>query len=305
MRRVIFSLLEKECFDIVHFDHLHMSQYSNLVKDTRKILDEHNVENMIWRRYYETEGNFFKKMFIYIQWKKVRKYESKICNDFNICLVVSAKEGKILRELCPNVDIRVISNGVDTDYFVPSHNQVEPHNIIFVGSMDWLPNIDAVMYFANEILPSIQREIPDIQLYIVGHNPPSQIKFLSLNRNITVTGSVEDVRLYIARSSICIAPLRIGGGTRLKILEGMAMRKAIVSTSVGCEGIEITPNENIVVADNPEDFARCVVKLLKDDRLCEKLGGNGHKLVQEKYSWRTISITLEQIYENLLNKAIE
>lgn len=303
MRAAIHSLLKEGHYNIMHVDHLHMAQY---LKDSdgkgAAVLDEHNVESIIWRRYYELEKNIFKKIFIGNQIKKIELYEKNTCSRFDMCLTVSGSDRQNLMQVSPDSTVKVIENGVDIDYFTPIRVDVEKNSIVFTGSMDWLLNEDAIIYFIKDVFPLLKASIPDTKLYIVGQNPSVRIKKRANGHRIIVTGRVDDVRPYIARSTVYIAPLRGGGGTRLKILEAMAMGKPVVSTAVGCEGIDVTPGENIVVADDPKAFSREIIKLFHNPSLCKKLGENGRKLVEDTYSWKTISSRLEETYQRITGK---
>src|SRR3989338_2671475 len=304
MKNELKKLLKKEQFDLIHFDHLHMAQYSALVKDKPVVLDEHNIENTIWHRYRDSEKNFFKKLLFALESKRMKRYEEEISKNCNLCLTVSANYMNVLKALSPKSNVAVISNGVDIDYFFPTDREAEPRNLVYTGSMNWLPNEDAMLYFVKDILPLIKKEIPDIRLCVVGQSPTEKIRRLSSDEYIVVTGAVAYVRPYIAKSQIFIVPLRIGGGTRLKILEAMAMKKPIVSTAIGYEGIEVTPGSNIVTADNPEEFSRAIIMLFRDRESRGRYGENGRKLVEEKYSWEIISLKLEKEYIALKDKII-
>ena len=304
MKNRLIELLNEEKFDVIHFDHLHMAQYRIYVKIKITILDEHNIEYIIWDRYCETESNFLKKAFLIWQRKKMKDYEKNIVQRFHLCLTVSTQDMQILKTLSPNTDVTVINNGVDINYFRSFKENEEPYSLVFTGSMNWLPNEDAMVYFINDIYPLIKKSVPDVKLYIVGHSPTAKINRITVNQNITVTGLVRDVRPYLNRSQVFIVPLRIGGGTRLKILEAMAMQKPVVSTAIGHEGINILHNENIITADNPEDFANSIINLFNNQQLRNKLGENGRKLVEKEYSWGTISSILEEKYIKLLNAVL-
>ena len=164
------------------------------------------------------------------------------------------------------------------------------NSLVFTGSMDWLPNEDAILYFVDAILPLIKQQCPEVSLEVVGRSPSRKLQALAeAEKSIRLTGWVEDIRPFVARSSVCIVPLRIGGGTRLKIFEAMAMNKAVVSTSVGAEGLPVRPGENILLADAPQDFADSVVSLLRDPNQRRRLGTAARALVQESYGWPRVA----------------
>ena len=186
--------------------------------------------------------------------------------------------------------LTVISTAVDVDYFQPIPVEETANSLVFTGSMDWLPNEDAMLYFVDAILPLIKQQCPDVSLEVVGRSPSRKLQALAeREKSVRLTGWVEDIRPFVARGSICIVPLRIGGGTRLKILEAMAMSKAVVSTSVGAEGLPVQAGENILLADTPGDFADSVVSLLRDSKERKRMGASARVLVQEKYSWPKVA----------------
>ena len=307
MRYELERLLKGRKFDVVHFDHLHMGQYLSSIDGLPTVVDGHNVEYRIWQRYWQKEGNPAKKAYIGQQARKLKKFEAKICQNASLYTTVSEMDRSEVLSIASKAKVAVIPNGVDTNYFHPtSYNlsptasNLQPNSLVFVGSMDWLPNDDAMTYFCQEIFPLIEKEIPDVKLYIVGRNPSSRLSRYQ-KQNIIITGLVPDVQPYMAKAAVSIAPIRIGGGTRLKILEAMAMKKPVISTSVGAEGIETTPGKDIIIADDPIDFAKGVIHILKNPELGEKLGENGRKLVKEKYEWEIIGKKLSMIYEDLIN----
>jgi len=199
--------------------------------------------------------------------------------------------------------LTVIPTGVDLDYFQPMLVEEAANSLVFIGSMDWLPNEDAILYFVDSILPLIKQQCPEVSLEVVGRNPTRKLQALAdREKNMRLTGRVEDIRPFVARGSICIVPLRIGGGTRLKIFEAMAMSKAVVSTSVGAEGLPVRTGENILLADTPHDFARCVVSLLRDPKARMRLGESARVLVQEKYSWSRVAESFARTLHDVIIK---
>src|SRR5205814_3692637 len=187
----------------------------------------------------------------------------------------------------PRTATLVVPNGVDVDTFRPTTEARDPNSIVFVGVMHYRPNVDAALYFAREILPHLLRKRPDLTFTIVGGGPPDELCRLA-SRNVVITHRVPDTRPYVARASAGVIPLRMGSGTRLKVLEGLAMGCPLVSTSVGCEGIEIQDDDHLLVADDPVEFARSVLRVLDDQVLASRLGRNGRALVEARYSWPSV-----------------
>jgi sugar transferase (PEP-CTERM/EpsH1 system associated) len=303
MRQKIYSLLNGNEFDLIHCSHLHMAQYVDNIKNIPKVIDEHNIEFIIIKRYLKEQKNYIKKALVFLlQYVKLTKYEPGIVRKFDHCFVVSQKDKDNLRSIVPDTDVTVIANGVDVAFYEPQPGKLQPDTLVFTGSMDWFPNEDAILYFYEKIWPLIKRDIKDARLYVVGRNPSNKI--LNLQRkeaDIVVTGYIADVRPYVVQGAVYIVPLRIGGGSRLKIVEAMAMGKAVVSTSIGCEGIDVLDNEDILIADEPEKFAANVIRLLKNNELCNKLGVNARRLAESKYSWAIIGRKLNEVYDKMIN----
>jgi sugar transferase (PEP-CTERM/EpsH1 system associated) len=280
--------IESGSFDIVMAE---WTPYAIFLKEPSricKVIVAHNIESSIWRRYEETETNLFRKLYIMLQRSKVELFEKKCFRWVNGATAVSHEEAREIATFGIDYPVATIDNGVDTEYFVPRDELPDPNTLVFTGSMDWRPNQDAVLWFVEDILPRIHSAKPDIRVVIVGRRPPGQIKALENRQGVTVTGTVDDVRPYIARGAVYIVPLRIGGGSRLKILEAMGMKKAVVSTSVGAEGLDVVDGETILIADGAEAFAQTVLKALDDCSLCRTLGERARLLVEEHYRWSSL-----------------
>ena len=289
---------------------------SNLQPPT-SIFDDHNAEYVLQRRAFETDvrqpRRWVAALYSLIQWKKLRRYEAMICQLADGVVAVSETDKRALQRLAPGLEVTVVPNGVDTEFYndqIPMTNDqarighwdldIGNCSLVFTGKMDFRPNVDAVLWFCQEVLPLVRRQIPDVSFYIVGQSPHRRVLRLADDPAVTVTGYVDDVRSYIAAASVYVVPLRIGGGTRLKVLEAMAMSKPIVSTSLGCEGFEgLVSGRELSVADTPEEFAQQVIELLDDASRRERLGRAARRFVEERYDWRLIVPRLEQIYEKL------
>jgi len=296
---LISKLLQAEKFDLIHCDSVQMSLNVLKFKNTPKILTEHNIESQIIKRLSENEPNVFKRAYFYIQYLKLKNYEIFAAKRFDRVVTVSEEDKRFLAKYIPDGNISVVPNGVDTEYFKRNThdaigNTPNEDSIIFTGSMDWLPNEDAVLYFCNEILPLIWQKNAGVKFYVVGRNPSAKItEFGKKDHRIIVTGTVDDVRPYMEKSKVFVAPLRIGGGTRLKILEAMAMEKAVISTSVGCEGLNVENGKNIVIVDKPDEFSARTVELLQNRELRTSLAVSGRALSEEKYDYKIVSKALD------------
>lgn len=255
------------------------------------VLFQHNVEAMIWRRHYEVQTNPLRKAYLRNQWRKARDYEREECRRYDRIVAVSADDRVTMEREYGLANVEEIPTGVDTDYFRPGGKiRPEPNHLVFTGSMDWLPNEDSIRYFTAQILPLIRQSIPDIKLTVVGRNPfPGLIELGKRDPAIMVTGRVDDVRPYIERAAAYVIPLRIGGGTRLKVYEAMAMEKPLISTSIGAEGLPLSDGEDLLLADTPDDFAAAVVRVLRDRALAQKLGAHAATTVRERFGWDRVA----------------
>jgi glycosyltransferase involved in cell wall biosynthesis len=260
-------------------------------------LFQHNVEAMIWRRHYEVQTNPIKKAYLYGQWRKMRAFEAAACRRFDQVVAVSREDSELMQSQYGISAVDDVPTGVDTAFFRPhGAERREPHNLVFTGSMDWLPNEDAIRYFTEQIMPLVKQEIEDVTLTVVGRNPyPALIDLSKRDPSIMVTGRVADVRPYMERAAAYIVPLRIGGGTRLKIYEAMAMEKPIVSTTVGAEGLPVRDGVELLLADSPATFAAAVVRVLTDEVVAERLSDAAAKLVREQFGWDRVATRFAEI----------
>lgn len=282
-------LLNEERFDVILCDFMAAAGVVPWNCPTPKILFTHNVEATIWQRHYEVASNPLWKAISWWEWRRMDAAERRYVRLADHVLTVSEADEKAFAAFVERDKLTVVPTGVDVEYFHVTPVQEAADSLVFIGSMDWLPNQDAILYFANDILPLIKEQYPGVSLQVVGRSPSAKLRALTeTEHSIRLTGWVEDVRPLVAQGSVCIVPLRIGGGTRLKIFEAMAMGKAVVSTSVGAEGLPVQAGENILLADTPRDFANSVIALLRDANERRRLGAAARTLVQEKYSWRKV-----------------
>ncbi len=288
--RKVHELCHSGQFDLVHCDNISLADAVPVDSPIPTVLTEHNMEAVIWERYYEEERNPLKKKYIHEQLRKVVTFEGDMCRRYDAVVAVSEEDRLRLAQSYKVHNVLVVPNGVDTDYFAPGTAEIIPNSLVFTGSMDWRPNQDAIVYFIQSIWPLIHQKCPAARVWIVGRKPSD--KLLSMGKadpRITVTGRVDDVRQYSASAAVYIVPLRIGGGSRLKILEALAMQKAVVSTIVGAEGLELKNGEDIVLADSPEDFASRVLELFDRPAFRARLGETGRQTVLQKYDWRMVA----------------
>jgi glycosyltransferase involved in cell wall biosynthesis len=289
--------------DIVQIEHSLMSAYVEAIpSDSRckRVLSFHNVAFNQYGRMAGMEIGYGRRLLYMLKGLIMRRWETKYAERFDRCLVVSAAEGDLLRKISPNLDISIVENGVDTEFYKPLIDAPGNKTLLFIGTMQYPPNIDAVLYFCKNIMPLIRRQIPDVKLIVAGQAPAPEIHRLTDRGNVIVTGYVSDLISLYKQSDITVVPLRAGGGTRLKILESMALGRPVVSTSVGCEGLNVIDGENIMIADSPHKFAGRVVQLLEDKELRTQLCQNASQLVNRLYDWSEISRKLIGVYNELV-----
>ncbi len=266
------------------------------------VLFTHNVEAEIWRRHAETERRAWRRLLLRRQWRRMLLFEQRTLARFDSVLAVSGNDRDTFSRLygrTARAPIQVIPTGVDTHFFAPASSaQPEPFRLVFTGSMDWLPNEDAILHFCREVLPLLRQAEPRLSLAIVGRNPTPAVRRLAEDPGIEVTGRVDDVRPHVARAALSIVPLRIGGGTRLKIYESMAMGRAVVSTTVGAEGLPVTPGVHIAVADEPAAFAAEVLRLLRDVPARWSIEQAGLQLVRQRYDWGVVASVFEHAIQS-------
>ncbi|HEX2344237.1 MAG TPA: glycosyltransferase [Vicinamibacterales bacterium] len=292
----VADVLETRPFDLVVCDFLPPVVNLPPRLPCAAVLFTHNVEAEIWRRHAETAAGLAQRTLMSTQWRRMRRFEAGALRRFGLVLAVSDADRRTFQRLyAPASPIAVVPTGVDTRYFQPPpDSSFDEKHLVFTGSMDWLPNEDSMTYFCREILPIVRRVEPDVTLSIVGRAPTPTVRKLADIRGVEVTGSVDDVRPHIARGAVYVVPLRVGGGTRLKIFEAMSMGRACVSTTVGAEGLPVTPGEHLLVADEPERFAHAIVRLLRDRVHRAGIERAARRLVVERYDWTAAAAELEE-----------
>jgi sugar transferase (PEP-CTERM/EpsH1 system associated) len=228
--------------------------------------------------------------------RMMRRWEPAYAAHFARCIAMSEDDRDLLLASNPALRVDIVPNGVDVDTYEMAPPADGPPSLVFVGNMSYRPNIDGMLFFCHDILPKVRAAVPDVELYIVGMDAGPEVRALA-GDGIHVTGRVEDVRPYYVQGTASIVPLRAGGGTRLKVLEAMALGRPMVSTSVGCEGIDVVDGEHLLIADTADAFAEATIRLLRDADLRERIRGQARRLVEGKYSWDAIAEKLVEVYE--------
>jgi glycosyltransferase involved in cell wall biosynthesis len=302
-------VLDAQPFDIVQFEGIEMIPYLDaLLRRPRGpgrpllVFDDHNAEYVLQRRVFEADVRLLRRwpwaVYSFVQWQRLRRYESWACEHVDVVLAVSEPDGRALARIAPHAQIDVVPNGIDLETYAsysPPAGFLPPHSLVFTGKMDFRPNVDAVLWFADRVFPDIQSVLPDARFYIVGQRPHERLHSLEHRPNIIVTGWVPETRPYIASADVYVIPLQSGGGTRLKVLEAAAMRRPIVSTTMGCDGFPVTPGCEVLLADEPHTFAQQVLGLLTQPAKGTRLAQNAFRLAAE-YDWDRILPRLETAY---------
>jgi len=291
VRQRLRDLLASRQYDVIICDFLLTAAVIPWDVPCPKILFTHNVEAIIWKRHWQVSRNPLFKLISWREYRTMDQVERMYLRVADHVLTVSDSDRSLFSEIIDAEKITTIPTGVDLEYFSPASkpSSQQPRSLVFTGSMDWLPNEDAILYFCQEILPVIREKLPDMKFLIVGRKPSRRVQALAVNDpGIEVTGAVPDIRPYVHGASIYVVPLRIGGGTRIKIFEAMAMGKAVVSTSIGAEGLPVANGENILLADTPKAFADSVLLLFSDAEARERMGRAARQLVERHYGWSAV-----------------
>jgi glycosyltransferase involved in cell wall biosynthesis len=304
MAAAVLRACERKRPDMVHCDHLHMARYGELASrrfGVRHCMDEHNVESLIFERFVENKRGLVKLAF-YEQSVLLRRYEAQAARAAWGCLVCSAEDGQKLTALSGQRNVHVTPNGVDLDKFGETVTPLVTDHLVLTGSMDWAPNEDAGLWFHAECLAEVRRSSPGIPFYLVGRNPSEKLRALAAKDPLTiVSGTVPDVRPYLSGARCLVVPMRVGGGTRLKILEAFAARVPVVSTRVGAEGIAAKDGDEVLFAETPTEFATAIARLATDPTLATRLRTRARTLAESTYGWKAIAASAARFYQGSLS----
>jgi sugar transferase (PEP-CTERM/EpsH1 system associated) len=287
--------------DLVHAECISVAPYA-LALALPRVLVHHNVESSLLFRRADNDSNPLAKRYIRLQASKLRRAEQRATPLFDVNVCVSELDREEFIRFCPGASFLAVPNGTDVNYFAPREEPTGAQ-IVFVGGLSWYPNTDGVLHFIREVLPLVRRRVPNASFVVIGGSPGRELKQIAAAESgVRVLGRVEDIRDEVARSAVFVVPLRVGGGTRLKILDAMAMGKAIVSTSIGAEGLDVQPGVDIVIADTPQDFATAVARLIRDPERRHAIAASARAHVMERYSWQRIAPLQEAAYEQAVRE---
>jgi sugar transferase (PEP-CTERM/EpsH1 system associated) len=293
MHKTLRKFLEAHTVDVIHTQHLRMSQYTRYLKGTYRILDLPDAYSLYWKRRKEVARPFLNKLFDNMESKRVVEYE-RVVYDFDLNLVCSVEDRDHLRIVHPKANIQLLRNGVDLEQFnYQAKDYTSNTKLLFTGNMDYAPNVDAVIYFVRNLFSQILKTHPNTKLVIAGQRPVKSVQELASER-VEVTGFVEDISQMYTAADVVIAPLRFGAGTQNKVLEAMAMAVPVVCTDIGFKGLEIESGQGVIRASNDSSFVEEVIKLLSNEKRRAEVGQAGLKAAREKFSWDGISSQLEE-----------
>jgi polysaccharide biosynthesis protein PslH len=297
--------LGQESFDVIVCDFIAAAPSIPWDWSGPKVLFAHNVETLIWKRHFNVTRAPHWKFASWREYRSMERAERSYVRLADHLLTVSETDRDFFARFVDSGKISVIQTGVDIEYFQPCPCERGAESLVFTGSMDWMPNEDAIFHFAEKMLPQIRSCVPGVRLHVVGRRPSPRLRALAEREPaIEVTGAVEDIRPYVRSASVYVVPLRVGSGTRLKIFEAMAMGKAVVSTSIGAEGLPVQHGENILIEDDPGEFAKRVVNLLRNPDAQAILGHAARRAVEQKYSWESVGSNFEAVLRNLVRNRL-
>lgn len=307
VKKELKNLLVKNQYDIIQLEGLYVTAYIDTIKkysDAKIVLRSHNIEYKIWERLKSKMKFGLRKSYISLLSKRLKHYETSQFENYDLITAMSIEDAKHFLELGCKTPVIIVPIGIDLEKYqsydnLPVTNGCMANSIFHIGAMDWMPNIQAIKWFLDCVWPQLRCKHPDVSLYIAGRNTPKWLSKINIP-NIDVVGEVEDALDFMKSKNIMIVPLLSGSGIRVKILEGMAIGKTIISTSIGAEGIDCKHNHNIMIADNKNEFALCISKCLENSTFCKQLGNNARKLIHEKYNINQISKELVKSYKTLL-----
>jgi polysaccharide biosynthesis protein PslH len=300
MRGLVHAAARSIGYDVVHFDTIGLAEYLPCIGELPAVMTHHGAESFMIRRRIKHEKSWARKLFFLLEWLALRRYERRMCPRFGVNVVMSDVDRRIMQEIAPDANYAVVQNGVDLDYFRPGPVS-NGHTLIFAGRLDQYSNRDGILHFAEHVWPLIRARHPDAVLQVIGSNPPSRLlQLAATDPAVEVPGFVDDVRPYFSRSTVAICPNRDGGGIRIKILDALAQGMPVVSTSIGVEGIEVTPERDILLADTPAEFALQVSRVFDDEELRKSLASNARKLAERVYSWEALGAKQVAQYRSVI-----
>lgn len=297
MQEAIDDMCSTERFDVIQLESSFLCTF-RFPRNTQLVLDEHNIEYELFQRMCDGERSLPRRAFNRLEYMRFRRFEEACWGRVDACVVTSEREVEAVRSCAPDTPLAVVPNAVDIDYFAPSDTPAEPHTVVFNGTLGYRPNLDGAHYLIDDIWPLVRDRYPDARLRLTGRTHGVDTRSL-MRPGVELLGEVPDIRPYVSVAAVVAVPIRIGGGTRLKVVEGLAMGKAMVSTAVGCEGVAVRDGEHLLLADDAPAFASRISDLFENPVLGNELGRAGRRLIETRYSWDLASARLEALYQQI------
>lgn len=298
--KILLEKISRESYDLVHLDTISLDIYRPLLGNLPCVLDHHNIESHMLLRRSRQEKSLVKKAYFFQEGVRLQRFEKRVCPEYWGHITCSDIDSERLRMITASSDIKTIPNGVDTNFFTPKGLKQDDKTLVFVGTMSWYPNIEAAFFICNEIMPRLRLLRSGVRLQIIGANPPEQLrKFALKHDDIDVLGFVDEVRDYIEKATVYVCPIMDGGGTKLKILDALAMEKPIIAHKIASEGINVTDGVDILLADQADEYAELIVRLIDSSTERVSLGKAARKLALEQYDYTFIGKSLSDYYVKL------
>ena len=299
LQRTLDELCVTTSCDVVHIEGMVLGGLS-VPRGVRVILDEPDVAYEVYQRMCESERSLIRRVYNRWEYERVRRFEQQLWKRVDACVVTSDRDAPTVESIAPHIVTGVVPNAVDLEYFSPSWgHSTEPNSVVFNGTLGYRPNVDAAFHLVDDIWPRVLDRCPDAKLTIVGRASDADRRSLT-RPGVFVTGEVPDIRPYLQSAALVAVPVRMGGGTRLKVVEGLAMGKAMVSTSLGCEGLAVRDGDHLLIGDGPDEFAARILECFANPELRDRLGSSGRRLTEEEYSWDLAGERLDAVYERMV-----
>lgn len=303
-RQRLSEVLKSDSFDIVQLEMLYMTPYLDLIRkhsNASVILRSHNIEHLIWKRITQKTRNPLKRAYIRHLTGQLRKYELNHLNSYDGIAAITRNDADFFKKYGCKIPLTDIPFGVEVNDYPVSSGNFESPSLFHLGSMNWMPNLEGINWFLDTAWPLIHKQFPQLKLHLAGRGMPESLLNMK-HSNVEIIGEVPDAQEFIRSHTVMVVPLFSGSGIRIKIIEGMAMGKAIISTKIGAEGINYTNGENILIADTAEEFPEAVRKCVESPELCGILGKNARRLIEEEHSLEHVMAKLEKFYNQILRK---
>jgi sugar transferase (PEP-CTERM/EpsH1 system associated) len=297
MRQTLADIARTQRVDVWHCEWTPYAEALRGIAASRRVIMAHNVESIIWQRYHETETNPLRRWYIGRQWRKFQRFERRVLGEVERTIAVSDTDAQRLRDDFGVARVDVVENGVDTAYFQPQARRRDPRRLLFLGSLDWRPNLDGVSLLLERVFPAVRAAEPSATLCLVGRNPPEALRRQAgAMPGVELHANVPDVRPYLADCGMLVVPLRIGGGSRLKILEALASGTPVVSTRIGAEGLHLEPGQDLTVVDDIDDLVTAILSGIRHPDVLQAESERGREKVLEHYDWERLAERLEQVW---------